>query len=49
MEFTTIERGARKLLKEGYIYIYLKKNLQMEKLHGSANLEERMGVAPQSN
>ena len=48
MEFTTTERGARKLLKDGYIYLF-KKTLQMEELHGSANLEERVSVVPQSN
>ena len=47
MEFTTTEHGARKLLKDGYIYL-LKKTLQMEELHGSANLEERVSVVPQS-
>ena len=29
MEITTTERGARKLLKDGYIYLF-KKALQME-------------------
>ena len=29
MEFRTTERGARKLLKDGYMYLF-KKTLQME-------------------
>ena len=48
MEFTTTQRGDRKLLKDGYIYQF-KKSLQTEQVNGSANLEESVSVEPQSN
>ena len=48
MEFAITKPGARTLLKDGYIYLF-KKTLQMEEIHGSANLEERVSVMPQSN